>query len=402
VLTVAEAREKVVAAMRLIAAEDVAVVQAFGRVLAEDLAARRTQPPQAVSAMDGYAVRAADIGDLPATLTLVGQAPAGGFYDGALGPGEAVRIFTGGPVPDGADTVVIQEDTESDGKTVTIKDIEPSRHIRAAGLDFNTGDTLLTAGRVLSARDAGLIAAMDRPWVKVRRKPRVAILSTGDEIVMPGDPVGPHQIVSANSIGLSAAVSAFGGEPVLLGIAPDDRAALADMAAGAKGMDLLVTTGGASVGDHDLIQEVLGDIGLDLGFWRIAMRPGKPLIFGDFAGTPMLGLPGNPVSTMVCALIFLKAAIHAQLGLPTPWPETEPCILGGALKQNGSREDYMRATLETKNGCETVVPFPVQDSSMMVPLTRSDCFVVRAPGDPAHEPGESVAILRMPRAMESF
>jgi molybdopterin molybdotransferase len=366
VLTVAEAREKVVAAMRLIAAEDVAVVQAFGRVLAEDLAARRTQPPQAVSAMDGYAVRAADIGDLPATLTLVGQAPAGGFYDGALGPGEAVRIFTGGPVPDGADTVVIQEDTESDGKTVTIKDIEPSRHIRAAGLDFNTGDTLLTAGRVLSARDAGLIAAMDRPWVKVRRKPRVAILSTGDEIVMPGDPVGPHQIVSA------------------------------------KGMDLLVTTGGASVGDHDLIQEVLGDIGLDLGFWRIAMRPGKPLIFGDFAGTPMLGLPGNPVSTMVCALIFLKAAIHAQLGLPTPWPETEPCILGGALKQNGSREDYMRATLETKNGCETVVPFPVQDSSMMVPLTRSDCFVVRAPGDPAHEPGESVAILRMPRAMESF
>ena len=334
---------------------------------------------------------------------MVGYAPAGAAYDGELQPGEAVRIFTGAPVPAGADTVVIQEDTELDGDAVTIKDGAPGLHIRAAGLDFSEGDCLLTEGRIVTARDAGLLAGMNRPWVKVRRKPRVAILSTGDEIVMPGDPVGPNQIVSANSIGLAAIVRLFGGEPVLLGIAPDDRDALASMAAGARGMDLLLTTGGASVGDHDLIQEVLGDTGLELDFWKIAMRPGKPLIFGDFNGTPMLGLPGNPVSTMVCALLFLRPAMQALLGITGQQAHMEEAILGAPLGQNGGREDYVRATLaQDEAGMRRVTPFPIQDSSMMVPLSQSDCFIVRPPNAPATVTDETVTILPMPGGLQSF
>ena len=402
-LSVNEARGRIVAAMTLLPASDVGIAEAFGRVLAADVTARRTQPPHAVSAMDGYAVKAADIATLPTVLKLVGYAPAGAAYDGALQPGEAVRIFTGAPVPDGADTVVIQEDTDLDSDAVTIKDGAPGLHIRPAGLDFSEGDCLLSNGRIVTARDAGLLAAMNRPWVKVRRKPRVAILSTGDEIVMPGDPVGPNQIVSANSIGLAATVRLFGGEPVLLGIAPDDRDGLASMAAGARGMDLLLTTGGASVGDHDLIQEVLGDAGLELDFWKIAMRPGKPLIFGDFNGTPMLGLPGNPVSSMVCALLFLRPAMQALLGITDQQTHMEEAILGASLGQNGSREDYVRAALaQDEAGRRRVTPFPVQDSSMMVPLSQSDCFIVRPPNSPPMVIDETVTILPMPISLQGF
>jgi molybdopterin molybdotransferase len=402
-LSVQEARERIIAAMPLLSAVEINIADAFGCVLAEDLIARRTQPPHAVSAMDGYAVRAADIAELPVTLNLVGYSPAGGSYDGTLRPGETVRIFTGAPVPNGADTVVIQEDTEADGTSILIKEGESGLHIRSQGLDFKAGDPLLKSGRVVTARDAGLIAAMNIPWLKVRRKPRVAILSTGDEIVMPGDPVGPNQIVSANSIGLAAIVKLFGGEPVLLGIAPDDKDALARMAESAKGMDLLLTTGGASVGDHDLIQEVLGNVGLELDFWKIAMRPGKPLIFGDFNGTPMLGLPGNPVSTVVCALLFLRPALQAQFGIFDAQSEIERAFLAAPLKQNGGRQDYMRASLEiSSDGAKHVTAFPVQDSSMMVPLARSDCFIIREPGAPSLDAGASVTILPMPKGLAEF
>ncbi len=402
-LTVADARARITKTMERTTSIEVSVSDVFGRVLAEELKSRRTQPPFDVSAMDGYAVCARDISSVPVTLQVVGTAHAGGSYSEILNSGEAVRIFTGAPVPMGADTIVIQEDTTAADDSVIIKGIEPERHIRSAGLDFSEGDILLEPGKLLTARDAGLIAAMNIPWVMVRQRPRVGILSTGDEIVMPGDKLGPNQIVSANSTGLAAAVRAFGGDPVLLGIAPDNRETLSRIAEGAKGIDLLVTTGGASVGDHDLIQEVLGGIGLDVDFWKIAMRPGKPLIFGNFSGTPLLGLPGNPVSTMVCALIFLKPAIEAQLGLQTSDGSLETVKVTEALRKNGKREDYIRGRLnKNKNGVMQVTPFPIQDSSMMLSLARSDCFIVRKPLAPGVSAGTSVEILRMPSILAGF
>ena len=331
-ISVADARTCINEAMRLMPAEQIALADAFGRVLAEDLSARRTQPPHAVSAMDGYAVRAADVAKLPARLKIVAEIPAGQSFHGSIGTSEAARIFTGAPVPDGADTIVIQENTKRDGDAVDIinGNAPKGRYIRLAGLDFSEGDTLLTAGRRLTARDIGLAAGMNIPWLKARRKPRIALLATGDEVVMPGDSVGADQIVSSNGLALRSFVIACGAEPIDLGIAPDSEDALRAMAEGARGADMLITTGGASVGDHDLVQQVLGHIGLEVDFWRIAMRPGKPLMFGTIESTRMLGLPGNPVSALVCATIFLRPAINAMLGLenqdslpasqvPTPW-----------------------------------------------------------------------------------
>ncbi|MDH5556381.1 MAG: molybdopterin molybdotransferase MoeA, partial [Alphaproteobacteria bacterium] len=315
-LSVEQALERILGAMAPLPAEQISVADGLGRVLAQDIVARRTQPPAAMSAMDGYAVRARDVAEVPAKLKIVGQAPAGGAWQGTLGEGEAVRIFTGGPVPDGADTVIMQENTEAGDGTVTVLTGAPKgRFVRPAGLDFSEGDVLLSAGRLLTARDVALAAAMNTPWIMVRRRPRVAILVTGDEVVMPGDPMTPNQIISSNSLGMAAMVTVFGGEPCMLGIAPDDREALASMAAGARGADLLLTSGGASVGDHDLVQSVLGEIGFELGFWKIAMRPGKPLIFGHVGDTPVLGLPGNPVSALVCSMLFLRPALARMLGM---------------------------------------------------------------------------------------
>lgn len=397
-LSVDEAQQRIIAASKPVPAEQCGLADGLGRVLAEDLEARRTQPPSAVSAMDGYAVRAADVATVPATLDVIGYAPAGGAFSGTVGPNQTVRIFTGGPVPDGADAIVIQEDTESDGDTVIVKETSPLGHyIRPAGLDFSAGQRLLTAGRVLTARDVGLAAAMDRPWLMVRRKPRVAILATGDEIVMPGDPVGPNQIVSSNALALAAAITSFGGEPVLLGIAPDDRDALSRMAHGAAGADLLLTTGGASVGDHDLVQSVLGEQGLEIDFWRIAMRPGKPLMFGTLGESLMIGLPGNPVSSLVCALIFVQPAIKTMLTIENGGLNRRAAVIGHALVENDRRQDYLRATLtDGDDGARIATAFEKQDSSMMVPLAGADCFVVRPPHAPAAKAGDPVDILEIP------
>ncbi|MBT5413306.1 MAG: molybdopterin molybdotransferase MoeA, partial [Rhodospirillaceae bacterium] len=308
-ISVEDARAHILEAFSVLPAEEIALAEAAGRVLAEDLVARRTQPPAAVSAMDGYAVRAADITAAPVTLRQIGAVPAGASHDGALGQGECVRIFTGAPLPEGADAIVIQEDVEAQGDDIRIAQAVPAgTYVRPAGLDFKAGETGLAAGRRLTARDIGLAAAMNRPWLRVRQKPRIAILASGDEVVMPGDPIGPNQIVSSNSHALAAFVRARGGQPVMLGIARDTIQSIRETAAAARDADLLLTTGGASVGDHDLIQEALGEDGLDLDFWRIAMRPGKPLMFGRMASTALLGFPGNPVSSMVCALIFLGPA----------------------------------------------------------------------------------------------
>jgi len=394
-ISVAEALERVLAGAKPLGAEQVSLADALGRTLAADVTARRTQPPADLSAMDGYAVRAADVAKLPATLKQVGSVPAGKNYPHALKPGECVRIFTGAPLPDGADTVVIQEDTDVSGDRITMKDARAGRHVRKAGIDFREGDVVLKAGRVLTPRDVGLAAAANQPWLSVARKPRVAILPTGDEVVMPGEPVGPNQIVSSNGPALAAFVRAAGGEPLLMGVAPDEADALQAMVAAARGADLLVTSGGASVGEHDLVRDALGAEGMKLDFWKIAMRPGKPLIFGRLGAVPVLGLPGNPVSTIVCAALFLRPLLDALLGTVRPATEAQPTAkLAQPLAANDQRQDYIRAALSRDaTGALTVAPYPVQDSSMVSVLARSDALIVRKPHEPAAQAGDLVEIL---------
>ncbi len=397
-LSVAEALARITGAFAPLPAETVSLAHALGRTLAEDVVARVTQPPAAVSAMDGYAVRAADVAAGTARLQVIGTAPAGGAYDGTVGAGEAVRIYTGGPLPDGADAIVIQEDTERDGDGVLVQEaVAAGTYVRPAGLDFRTGEIGVSAGRLLGARDIGLAAAMNHPWLRVHRRPRVAILATGDEVVLPGDPLGPHQIVSSNGFSLSAFVEACGGQPVHLGIARDDEAALTDLVAGARGTDLLVSSGGVSVGDHDLVGRVLGEQDMELDFWKIAMRPGKPLLFGRIGDTPVLGLPGNPVSALVCATLFLRPALAVMLGRasdPGVNGAHETAILGTGLAANDRRQDYLRARLSIDSaGRRRATPFPRQDSSMLATLAHADCLIVRPPLAPPAKSGEAVEIV---------
>jgi molybdopterin molybdotransferase len=398
VISVEEALSRLLEPLEPLPPEQVSIVDALGRVLAEDVAARRTQPPFAVSAMDGYAVRAEDVSTVPVELRIVAEVPAGAGFGGRVGAGETARIFTGAPLPAGTDTIVIQEDTEREGDRVRVLEGAPrGRYVRREGLDFGEGDLLLRAGRRLTARDIGLLAAMNRPWLFVHRRPRIGILSTGDEIVMPGDPIGPHQIVSSNSLALSAFVAACSGMPVSAGNAPDDPEALRRIAAATSGVDLLVTTGGASVGEHDLVRDALATDGLELDFWQIAMRPGKPLMVGRYRGTPMLGLPGNPVSTLVCALLFLKPALDRLSGV-APSAEAIPTArLGVALAKNDRRQDYLRSRLaRAADGTLEVFPFDVQDSSMMRLLAAADCLVVRPPNAPAVAAGATVPVVPFP------
>ena len=394
-IPVAEAQERLIAMIAPLGAEQVSLADALGRVLAEDVVARRTQPPWAVSAMDGYAVRAADVAKVPVTLKVTGAVPAGKAYDGTVKQGEAVRIFTGAPVPEGADAIVIQEDTERHGDHVEVREGAPKgRYVRAAGLDFREGEVGLRAGRRLSPSDIGFAAAMNRPWLLVHRRPRVAILPTGDEVVMPGDPVGPNQIVSSNGIALAALVEECGGVPVHLAIAPDDNSALQRIAAGAAGADLLLTSGGASVGDHDLVRDALGAAGLTLDFWTVAMRPGKPLMVGRYKETPMIGLPGNPVSTLVCGLLFAKPAMAKMSGLANVFEAPIRARLKIPLEENDRRQDYLRATLgRAADGTLEAEPFKKQDSSMISLLARADCLVIRAPHAPPANAGDWVEIL---------
>ncbi|MFQ5533299.1 MAG: gephyrin-like molybdotransferase Glp [Sphingomonadales bacterium] len=395
-IPVEQALERILASFTPLPAETVALSASVGRGLAEDVVARRSQPPSAVSAMDGYAVRASDISQTPVTLTCVGEAPAGGAFEGVVAPGQAVRIFTGGPVPAGSDAVVMQEDVDAgDFPAIVIR--EPAtqgKFIRPAGLDFTEGTVGVKAGRKLAPSDIGLAAAMNVPWVQVRRKPRVALLANGDELVRPGEPIEPNQIVSSNSLALAALVKEAGGEPIDLGISADNELSLKALARGAAGADMLVTMGGASVGDHDLIRSVLGPEGLEVDFWRIAMRPGKPLIFGRFGATPMIGVPGNPVSALVCALVFMVPAIQKMLGHDTGQRAYGAALLGRDLRENDRRQDYMRAKLALDDAGNLVAtPFDVQDSSVLSGLSQADCLVVRPPFAPAAEAGSPVSIL---------
>jgi molybdopterin molybdotransferase len=395
-LSVEEALQRIERAFSPLGAELVSLDQGLGRVLAEPLEARITQPPADVSAMDGYAVRAADVATLPAKLKITQRIAAGQPPSGPIGAGEAARIFTGAQVPPGADTIVIQENCdEADGHVMVREgDRNPGQYIRKAGLDFATGDLALHSGRRLTARDIALAAAMNRPWLKVARRPRIALLSTGDELVNPGDPIGPAQIIGSNGIGLAALVRTFGGEPVNLGIARDTLEDLDRAIEAALGFDALVTTGGASVGERDLVQTALTRRGMQLDFWKIAMRPGKPLMFGTLGSLRVLGLPGNPVSTIVTGLLFLKPAIERMLSLSGVDPERQVALLGKDMPANDMRQDYVRARLVTNaEGQRIATPFSPQDSSMLALIARADCLIVRKPHAPAAKVGDTIEIL---------
>lgn len=396
-IPVEDARSRILGTFGRLPAEQIAISQAAGRVLAQDVISRITKPPHPVSAMDGYAVRAADVAEVPVTLQVVGEAPAGGAYNAALKPGEAVRIFTGGPVPEGADSIVIQENTERDGNSVTVTvSVSQGRYVRRQGLDFSAGDAGPPAGRKLGPREIGLIAAMNVPWLKVTRKPRVAVLGTGDEIVMPGESLGPNQIISSNSLALAAIIADAGGEPLSLGIVRDDEEALRSIVEGAARSDLLVVTGGMSVGEHDLVRKVLAEEGLTLDFWKIAMRPGKPLAFGRLGDLPVLGFPGNPVSTLVCGHLFLRPAIAAMLGEIGNELDEDVATLGADMGGNDERQDYVRARLERAgDGGFTATPFDRQDSSMLATLSQAGCLIVRAPHAEPAKAGDRVRIVRL-------
>ena len=393
-LSVAEALARVTQGLEPLEPERVKLEQARGRVLAEDIAADLTQPPFDAAAMDGYAVRAADVAVLPATLRLIGDALAGRGFDGEVKQGEGVRIFTGAPVPKGADTVVIQENTEVAPGVVTVKDAAPRRHIRPRGQDFTKGEVLLRAGTRLGPRELMLAAAMNHAELPVRRKPKVAILATGDEVVPPGTALDRDQIVSSVPVGLAALIEAQGGEPMSLGIAQDTAESIVTLASTGKGADILVTVGGASVGERDLVSAALRSGGMELDFWKIAMRPGKPLLYGRLGNQRVLGVPGNPVAALICGLVFLVPMLHRLLGLREHGREPQEAVLGQALEANGPREHYMRATSTWRSGGERlVIPLAAQDSALMADFARADCLIVRPPDAPALAEGERVMII---------
>lgn len=393
-LPVADAIEKIGTAITPLEAERVSLTEAGHRVLARDLAALRTQPPFDASAMDGYALKAEDAARVPAELKVIGEAPAGRAFEGKVRSGEAVRIFTGGPLPEGADTIVIQEDTERSGDTLRILEAAlPGKHIRRAGLDFREGETVLKKGALLGPAALSLAAAANHTALDVYRRPRVAFFATGDELVPPGETPGPSQIVASTGAGLAALIRRCGGVPLDLGIARDNRESLLEKAEAAQEADMVVTLGGASVGEHDLVQDVLGEAGLDVAFWRIAMRPGKPLMFGALKDKPFLGLPGNPVSALVCAELFLSAALMRLQGRQAAHPRLLPARLAVPLKANDTRQDYIRAALEEEDGEWRAKPLSVQDSSMLSGLARAGCLIVRPPHAAAAETGALVNIL---------
>lgn len=385
-ISVEEALNRLFALVRPVDEEEVDIADAGGRVLARDAVARRTQPPFPASAMDGYAVRAADARE-GAELDVIGESAAGHRFADTVGPGTAVRIFTGAPVPEGADAILIQEDADRDGDRIRVREAPSAGlHVRPAGGDFGEGDHL-PAPRRLSPRDIALLAAMNIRRVHAARRPVVALIPTGDELVLPGEIPGPDQIVTSNNFGLAAACRAIGAEPRLCPIARDTADSLREALAAAEGADFIVTLGGASVGDHDLVAEVLGGEGLSLDFYKIAMRPGKPLMAGRIGEAVMVGLPGNPVSAMVCGEIFLRPALDAAMGLPARARARAEAPLAHALGANGPREHYMRAAIGPDGRLEV---FENQDSSLLATLSRASALVVREPNAPAEEENASV------------
>jgi len=399
-LPVAEALARVLDGVAPLPAEQVAVAEAHGRVLAADLAALRTQPPDALSAMDGYAVRADDVAKAPAKLRVIGEVAAGRPFDGTVRAGEAARIFTGGVLPAGADTIVIQENTERDGGSLVVTaPSKPGRHVRARGLDFREGEVLLPAGHRLRDRDVALAAAMNHARIPVRRAPRVALLATGDELVSPGTSPGPGQIVYSNGFALAALARSEGAEVIDLGIVPDrvDATVAAIDAATRERADILVTTGGASVGEYDLVQQSLAARGMALSFWKVAMRPGRPMMHGVLGSMRVLGLPGNPVSAYVCGFLFLAPLIRRLLGRSEVEVPTDKAVLGRDLPANDERADYLRSSLARTDEGLVATPFEIQDSSMLALLAKAECLVIREPFAPPAPAGSACRIVKLDR-----
>lgn len=400
-LPVSDALAKILGAASPIAdIETLPLRAAFGRTLVRDLVSTRTQPPFDVSAMDGYGLRAADLTAPEKRVLLVGESAAGRSFAGEVKAGECVRIFTGAPVPAGVDTVLIQEDAIVEGAMIGAREsVRTGQHIRVSGVDFREGEVGLKAGARLGPAELALAAAMNHATVPVTRKPRVAILATGDELVAPGETPGPDQIVCSNPFAVAAYVEGAGGEAIDLGIAGDEFSALERAIAKARELkaDILVTLGGASVGDHDLVQSALTKEGMELGFWRIAMRPGKPLIHGRLGPMHIMGLPGNPVSSIVCSLIFLIPLVRKLCGDRQAGADaTQPAILGADMKANDQRQDFLRATLSTDaEGRVVATPQALQDSSLLSVFSRSQALLIRPPHAPAAKAGEDCRILRL-------
>lgn len=397
-MPVADALARVLAGADALAAETVPLDHAFGRVLASDLAALRTQPPDDVSAMDGYAVRAADVAKAPVSLQVIGEVAAGHPFEGQVKAGQAARIFTGGVMPAGSDTVVIQENTTRDGDAVTIqKPAATGRNVRRKAIDFRQGEVLLRQGQRLSDRDVMLAAAMNHARLPVYRRPKVAVLATGDELVPPGSTPKPGEIVYSNGYALIALAGAAGAEVADLGIARDkiEDIAAAVRKARALGADILVTSGGASVGEHDLVQRALKAEGLDLSFWRVALRPGRPMMHGRLGAMHVLGVPGNPVSAYVCAFLFLVPLISRLSGRTNAERHPEAARLGSDLAANDERADYLRAVLSTGPDGLIATPLPAQDSSLMAPLAKASCLLIREPNAPAAPAGSPCVILKL-------
>jgi len=399
-MPVHDALAAILAGVEPLPVEMVALDGAHHRVLARDVAALRTQPPQPMSAMDGYAVRAADAIEVATRLKVIGEVAAGRPFDRPVGAGEAVRIFTGGVIPDGADAVIIQEDTVAEDGGITITEAaRPGRHIRPAGIDFRKGDVLLTQGTRLTERDLSLAAGMNHPELPVRRRPKVAMLATGDELVMPGEAPGPGQIVYSNGYALRALARHEGAEVIDFGIAADTIEATTQGIRRARdaGADVLITSGGASVGDHDLVKQSLEAEGVTMAFWRIAMRPGKPMMHGRLGGMRVIGLPGNPVSSYVCAFLFLVPLIRALSGRNAIRHVRETALLGRDLPANDLREDYLRARLERRaDGALIATPVDHQDSSLLGNLAAARALVIRPPFAPTTPAGSACEILRLP------
>lgn len=393
--SVEDALDEILAALKPLASQVVALDQAVGRVIAEDAFARRTHPEHDISAMDGYAVRARDVAALPQRLEVIEEIPAGTLPTKTLQEGQAARIFTGAALPQGADTIALQEDVDVLAENlISVRALEASRHVRVRGLDFRQGAQCIAKGTRLTPAHIGLLAAANIPFVKVHLRPRVTLLSTGSELVLPGEALGPGQIISSNGLMLSALVEQHGGKAVDIGPVIDNEEDIVRAAQSFHQSDICVTIGGASVGKHDLVQDVLSKDGLKVAFWKLAMRPGKPLIFGDYHGQPFLGLPGNPVSAFVCALLFLVPAIKRLSGdtdashqLPL---QTFTTL--ASLPENGTRKTFLRA-LRPQDQPGHVTPTPIQDSSMLSALAASDCLIVREPNAPCVQIGDPVSIL---------
>lgn len=387
-ISVEEARTLLMDLVSPLETEEVPLSEANGRVLAQDAVARRMQPPFSASAMDGYAMKAAEV-ELHAMFKVIGESAAGHRFEGRVGAGQAVRIFTGAPVPDSADFVVIQEDISRSGDLITITDQPSKNHnIRPAGGDFDVGSSI-SAPRLLTPSDIALLAAMNIPSVTVTRRPDIALISTGDELVMPGDDPGPDQIIASNTFGLKAMLEAAGARARILPIARDTESSLRMAFSLAEGADLAITIGGASVGDHDLVGKVAADLGLERAFYKVAMRPGKPLMAGRLNSGAMVGLPGNPVSAMVCGALFIVPMVRAMLGLGTQPAAPIEATLAASVEENGPRQHYMRARVDG----DRLTAFDNQDSSLLTVLAEANALLIRAPHDPARAAGETVQYL---------